>query len=185
MNNITRFDRATVQFTPNISVDGYRTPSGEFRVGMTGASTALGFASNWLSRATSRDGKALEALQGMGFTGYHIEASVARDGKSGASLVDTISLDDFCVLITYAVQQKKLQAVALNVAFLKIPITDFFRDAFGDDPLSMEEKRLLFYKAYSKAVNWLSEDRYDVRSLWLAGDPKEIRGWNNSVNWIE
>ena len=184
MTNIIKFERATVQFTPNIAVDGYRTPSGEFRVGMAGASNALGFAPNWLSRVTTRDGKALKALQGMGFTGYQLQSSVARDGKSGASLVDTISLDDFCVLITYAVQQKKLEAIALNVAFLKIPVTDFFRDAFGVRQMTMDEKRRLFCEAFAKTVNWLQEDRYDVESLWLAGDPEELQGWNNSVNWI-
>ena len=184
MSNTIKFERATVQFTPNIAVDGYRTPAGEFRVGMVGASKALGFTDGWLLKLVTRDGKALKALRSIGYEGNQLEASVSRD-QGGASLVNTISLDDFCVLITYAVQQQKLQAIALNVAFLKIPVTDFFRDAFGEGQLTMEEKRRMFYEAFTKTINWLRDDRYDVESLWLAGDPAELQGWNNAVNWIQ
>lgn len=183
--SIIRFERRTVQFTKNISVDGYQMPDGEFRVGLAGASKALGFADNWISRLTSREGKTLKALQGMGFTGYQIEGMVARDEKSGASAVNTISLKDFGVLVIYAVQQSKPQALALNLAFLEMSLNDFFRDAFGEKPLTMEEKRALFYKSYAATINWLQEDLADVESLWLAGDPQEIQSWNESVVWID
>ena len=184
MTNTTRFERAIVRFTPGLSVDGYKMPDGEFRVGTAGASRLVGFSDNWLSRLTSRGGKTLKALQGMGFTGYQKEGSVARSDVSGASLVNTISLNDFCVLVTYAVQEKKIEAIALNIAFLQIPVTDFFRDAFGEKRLSIEEVRAKFCAAYSQTINWLQEDRYEIEELWLAGDPLEIQNWNSSIRWV-
>lgn len=182
--SIVRFERRIVQFTENISVDGYRMPDGEFRVGLAGASKAVGFAGNWISRLTSREGKTLKALQGMGFTGYQNEGIVARDDASGASTVNTISLRDFGVLVIHGVQQGKTEAIALNLAFLEMSLSDFFRDAFGEVPLTIDEKRKLFYKAYAATIDWMKEDRKDVESLWLAGDPQELKDWNNSINWL-
>lgn len=78
-NNLSRFERATVVFAPGLEVDGYQTPSGEFRVGMASASKVVGFAGNWLSRLTTREGKALKALQSLGYTGYHLQGRVLHD----------------------------------------------------------------------------------------------------------
>ena len=58
--------RATIEYVEGISVDGYMMPNGEFRVGMVGASLALGYAENWLTQITSRVGKASKTLERMG-----------------------------------------------------------------------------------------------------------------------
>jgi len=50
MNGPTiRAERATVEFFDGLSVDGYRMPNGEFRVGLAGASRTLGYEREWLA----------------------------------------------------------------------------------------------------------------------------------------
>ena len=161
-NNI-RFERANVTFARGLSVDGYMMPDGEFRVGMAGASAILGFANNWLSRTTTRDGKALKALRSLGYRGYIIEGKVKND--RGATTASTISLDDFALLILYAATQAKSEAVALQIAITKMSLNDFFRDAFGRRPLTIEEKRQLFYRNYAATLDWLEEDRADWKLI--------------------
>lgn len=59
-NTIITFERAFVKFSDDLAVDGYRSPSGEFRVGMASASVVLGYEKDWLSRAVRREGTTLE-----------------------------------------------------------------------------------------------------------------------------
>ena len=52
-------------------------------------------------------------------------------------------------------------------------IIDFFRDSFNDVPLTIQEKRSLFYKTYAESLSvedWLEMDREDVTDLILPGD---------------
>ncbi|MGL5061723.1 MAG: hypothetical protein ACRC62_17280, partial [Microcoleus sp.] len=77
----------------------------------------------------------------------------------------TISLEDFTYLTLFAATQGKAKAIAINKALIHMSYLDFFRDAFGDRPLSIEEKRELFYKTYAATINWLLEDREDTRNL--------------------
>jgi hypothetical protein len=174
MNDITRIDRATVKFFDGLEVDGYRMPNGDFRVGITGASQAIGFSKGWLSQVHSREGEALKALQGLGFTGSQQIGTVEREGKSGSSQINTISLDDFALLILYGAMKGKKQAIALQLSLTKMSINDFFREAFGERQLSVEEKRAEVYKKYASTINWLAEDRrewalIEEQELFLAG----------------
>lgn len=157
---MTTFKRAPVEFCPGISVDGYQASSGEYRVGITGASLVLGYGKQWLSQVLSRDGKTLKALQSVGFTGSQFEGAVQERsaGISGASQVKTISLEDFKTLILYASSQGKKPAIALNRALVGIALEDFFRDAFGQQPLTIDEKRDQFYREYAASIShqeWL------------------------------
>lgn len=159
---LERFERKTVVFCDMVSVDGYMLPNEEFRVGVASASKALGFAENWLSRELTKiDGKALKSLQAMGFTAYQKTGFVSRDNVSGASKVTTISLDDFVLLVAYATAKNKKPAFALQLALTKMAINDFFREAFGLSPLTIEQKRQLFYKDYAKTIDWAMEDLLD------------------------
>lgn len=170
-------ERKTVVFSEEIKIDGYRMPNGEFRVSVTGASVILGFGKQWLSRVpTSRPGT-LKALQGIGFTGSQLTVKVARETVSGASNVHTISLDDFNCLIAYAAMLGKKPAIALQLSLSKIALVDFFRDAFFEIPLTMEEKRNIFYQTYASMFNredWLNMDREDVQNLILPGDEQSL-----------
>lgn len=163
--NIIRLERAIVKFCDGLTVDGYRLPNGEFRVGITGASTVLGFAKSWLSQVHTRQGKALKALQGLGFEGFTLEGVVSRDDISGSSKVKTISLNDFALLILYGATQKKKEAIALQLALTKMSLMDFFMEAFGEEPLTMKEKHKLFYKDYGKTINWFEEDLHDFNVI--------------------
>lgn len=183
MNEPIRAERATVRFFDGLEVDGYRLPSGEFRVGMTGASTVLGYSKSWLSQVHSSRPKTLKTLQGLGFTGSQLPVKVGRTDKSGASDSLTLSLDDFNTLILYAASKGKKAALALQKALTTVALNDFFRDAFDEPPLSIEEKRRLFYEAYAATISpedWRNMDRQDILNLALTGDePHLLWGlWN-------
>ncbi|MEG4807915.1 hypothetical protein QUA82_09825 [Microcoleus sp. F8-D3] len=178
-----RVERATVSFFDGLEVDGYRMPSGEFRVGLEGTSRVLGFAPNWLYRTlTTNEGRTLKLLQGYGFDAYTGEATVERP-QGGTTTVGTISLDSFNICIVYGVQQKKKAALALQLALTKMALMDFFRDAFGELPLSITEKRRLFYDAYAATISpedWRRMDRLDILGLALPGDEPHLKKghWN-------
>ena len=96
-----RAERATVRFFEGLEVEGYRMPSGEFRVGLEGTSRVLGSAPNWLYRTlTTTEGKTLKTLQGYGFDAYTSEATVERP-QGGTTTVGTIGLDSFNICIVY------------------------------------------------------------------------------------
>lgn len=181
MDEIIRVECQTVRFFDGLEVDGYRMPRGEFRVGLTGASLVLGYKENWLRRILSRGGTALNALRGLGFT-EQIE-EVVRETSRGDREVRTIGLRDFNRLIAYAVADGKKAALALQLALTEVALNDFFVDAFGEPPLTIEEKRRLFYEAYAATIspeNWRGMDREDILRLALPGDePHLLWGlWN-------
>ena len=182
-NEPIRAEKATVRFFDGLEVDGYRMPSGEFRVGLEGTSRVLGFAPNWLYRTlTKNEGRTLKTLQGYGFDAYTSEATVERP-QGGTTTVGTIGLDSFNICIVYGVQQKKKAALALQLALTKMALMDFFRDAFGEPPLSIAEKRRLFYAAYAATISpedWRRMDRLDILRLALPGDEPHLRKgrWN-------
>ena len=187
MNNLSenqpvRSEQATVRFFDGLEVKGWRMPSGEFRIGLEGASSVLGFAENWLSRTlTSNKGKTLKTLQGYGFDDYLIQGTVDRP-QGGSTSIKTISLDSFNCCIVYAVQQGKKPAIALQKSFAKIALNDFFRDAFGERPLSIEEKRRLFYETYAASISPVLRremDREEILALALPGDEPQLLGWNS------
>lgn len=109
-NNLSKFERAIVTFAPGVFVDCYETPSGEFRIGMTGASKVLGFAKNWLGRVTNNP-QLLDSLVQMGFSGEIVTGFVT--GKTGKQLVSTISESDFRVLVSYAASTGNKKALEL------------------------------------------------------------------------
>ena len=69
-------------------------PIGEYRVGLSSASKAIGYSEKWLRRVLSRSGTTAKALQGLGFSGQFLK--VVRESNQGNSYSErTISLDDF------------------------------------------------------------------------------------------
>jgi hypothetical protein len=159
-------------------------PNGEFRVGIEGASLVLGYAGNWLYRTLTRKGnKTLKALEGLGFDAYTIPALVDRP-QGGTTDVDTIGLRDFNRLISYAVFDGKKAALALQLALTDVALNDFFRDAFGEPPLTIAEKRKIFYETYARAISpedWRQMDREDILRLALFGDEPHLQDgqWNS------
>lgn len=175
--DVIKAERQTVLFVEGITVDGYRMPNGEFRVGITSASTVLGYSKEWLSRVASERPKTLKALQGLGFTGCQLAVRITRENKSGASSAYTINLSDFNCLLAYAASQGKKPALAMQLALTGVALVDFFRDAFSEMPLTTEEKRNIFYQTYSSTFSkedWLSMDREDIKNLSLPGDEQSL-----------
>jgi hypothetical protein len=182
MEEPIRVERQTVVFFEGLSVDGYRMPSGEFRVGITGASKVLGYPENWLFRILGgQSSKSLKALQGLGFTEETVK--IVSETIRGDREAQTIGLRDFNRLISYAVFDGKKAALALQLALTEVALNDFFIDAFGEPPLTIEEKRRLFYEAYAATISpedWRRMDREDILKLALAGDEPQLRDglWN-------
>jgi len=121
-------------------------------------------------------------LQGIGFT-QKIQEVVAQSEQGNYISAGTISLDDFNRLIVYAVSKGKKAALALQLSLTKLALNDFFRDAFGEPPLSIEEKRRLFYEAYAATISpddWRRMDRIDILKLALLGDESHLKDgrWN-------
>ncbi|MGD1805831.1 hypothetical protein ACP6PL_10385 [Dapis sp. BLCC M126] len=176
MNETVKAKRAIISFCPGIEVEGFELPDGSYHVSITTASMAIGFAKNWLSRNISRSGNTFKALQLIGFTSLVSEVVTPSDG--GEQLSKLISIDDFSRMIIYAASKGKKEAIALNMALTKMSLTDFFRDAFGARPLTIEEKRKAFYETYVASLGWegwLIMDRWEDEIilesyLFLTGD---------------
>jgi len=165
--------RATVKFCEGVEVDGYKMPDGSYRVGLSGTSILLGYEKAWLSQMVRKQQKALKVLQSEGFTGCQFEVSVDRDDVSGASKVQTISLDDLTHLIIYAAGKGKPKAIALNKAIVGTTLYSYFRQSFGDKELTTEEKQAVF-------AGYYYED--ETEEYILPGDDNPH--WNNSSNLI-
>lgn len=180
--SVIRAERQTVTFFEGLEVDGYRMPSGQFRVGLEGASKVLGYDRGWLGRSLNRSGSTAKALQGLGFTSQ-IQKVAAQSTQGNDIEANTVSLEDFNRLIVYAVSKGKKAALALQLSLTQLALNDFFRDAFGEPPLSIEQKRRLFYEAYAAAISpeqWRQMDRLDILRLALPGDEPHLRDglWN-------
>ena len=102
--------RAMIQFCDSQAVEGYRMPNGEYRVGLSSASEALGYSEEWLRRAINRSGTTIKALHSMGFSGKILK--VSRESIKGDRESRTISLDDFKHLINYAANKGKQKAIS-------------------------------------------------------------------------
>ncbi|MGL5062074.1 MAG: hypothetical protein ACRC62_19040, partial [Microcoleus sp.] len=113
-DEMIRAERATVTFFDGLTVDGYKMPNGEFRVGLAGASRAVGYEREWLSDVVSlKAPRTAKTLQGLGFT--ENTQKVSAQSEQGNLYEDrTINLDDFNSCIIYAVQQGRKAAIALN-----------------------------------------------------------------------
>jgi hypothetical protein len=181
-----RAERQTVKFFDGLEVDGYRMPDGEFRVGLTGASLVLGYSENWLSRLLDRKtGTSIKALQGLGFSEQ--TQKVVSESSKGLRKAETVSLRDFNRLIVYTVSRRKKAALALQLSLTEVSLVDFFRDAFGEPPLSIEQKRQLFYETYAATISpedWRRMDKQDILRLALPGDEPQLKDglWNS---WVE
>jgi hypothetical protein len=181
-----RAERQTVTFFDGLEVDGYRMPDGEFRVGLSGASRVLGFDKDWLKNTFRKSPRTVKALQGLGFS--QKTQKVTAQSNQGNWFEDrTLNLNDFNRLIVYATSKGKKAALALQLSLTKMALMDFFRDAFGEPPLSIEEKRQLFYETYAATISpedWRRMDKQDIIRLALPGDEPQLKDglWND---WID
>jgi len=155
--------RKTIKFCPSVDVEGFLLPDGEFRVGKSSASLALGYQKDYLSRLPKKSEKQFKALLGEGYADSPV--SVEVDIERGSVRSETISLNDFEAFIFFSAYRGKKEAIAIQRAITRTGLEDWFRLSFGQQQLTLEEKRDRFYKSYAATINWLEEDRKDWRVI--------------------
>lgn len=167
--SLVKAERVIVNFGNGIKLEGYRLPNGEFRVGKTSASLALGYGKDWVRRiiegVAKKEGKTSKTLIEWGFSGVAFSVHVPSSNNFGYIKADTISLQDFRQLIKLAAKRGKPEAEAFLDALIDIGLEDWFRLSFGEDQLSLQEKRSMFYKVYAQSLNWHEEDQEDWKLI--------------------
>jgi hypothetical protein len=156
--------RANIQLSDTLTVDGYMLPDGEFRAGIAGSSVLLGYAKNWFNRLQSEAPNKVKALQAGGFTGYVQPVTIPRDsGLRGASRAQT-------TLITVEALSGNKRAIALQAAFTIEGLDGRFREAFGVQQRTADERRRFFGLTYGEFLEALAENREELEALRLPGD---------------
>ncbi len=150
MSDIIRSIRAEMVLG-NRSIDCYLFPDGEKRIGIGGASIAIGHGKEYLGRLQKTESKALKELQGMGFTGRtkDTEVKIAR----GATRSKTISSRDFTKLITWdAVVNNNQDSIILLAAFAETGLDDILEKVFTRQSLDFLLEKIVHYS------KWTMED---------------------------
>lgn len=178
--------RATVKFCEDIEIDGYLLPDGEFRVGKASIAKALGYSKDWVRRVISGvaldENKKAETITQSAFSGVALTVEVPSPTNVGWVKADTLCLKDFRQLVKLAAKRGKPKAEAILDAIIDTGLEDWFRLSFGIEQLTLEEKRDRFYKSYAETINWLEQDKAEVKYLELPGD--DSSHWNNATNLI-
>lgn len=143
-------ERKTVKLMGVLEVETVRSPSGEFRIEKSQGAIALGYAAPWMAQLF-RSEATLQALKGKGFTAESIAIGDA----------DTMSISDFVKLVQYAAERGNELAKAYVAASVERSTTDDIREAWGEERLSLEERRAMFYKAIAAQMS---------ETDWKAGD---------------
>ena len=159
MADFTKFLRAELPLSADISIDCYMMPNGEKRIGITGAALSAGRAKNYLSRImdTKNQSKQLEGLQSLGFTGYLSEGKVIRHEVSGASIVRTISVRDYTKYITWeAVANGKKEAIIILAALAETGLENALDLLFTGRSVEFLLEKIQHYST------WTNEDLREV-----------------------
>lgn len=180
-NNIVKAVRATVKFSEQIQVDGYLLPDGEFRVGKTSISNALGYSKMWVGRKIKEAQTLVTSLATQNGSNpsnivknkpQTIVTSLLkklsgeiRQIEVDGVIADTLSLDDFRVLIRYADRDDNFNAQAILDALLDVGLEDWFRLSFGLNQQTLEQKQAKFDQSYIVSIKWLEEDRRDIKVI--------------------
>lgn len=166
--NIVKAKRAIVLLGDGLSLEALMMPSGEFRLTLTSATHAIGYAKSWASGVfTGKNSKALKALQANGLNVFSaIEPVVIDDPAFKSNLkAKSIGLDAFDALLDYAVEQRKPQAIALNRALRRNTLIDLMHEAFRLPERTRRERVDSFIKEFARQLthqDWLDMDREDV-----------------------
>jgi hypothetical protein len=154
MSDIVRSIRAELELG-NRSIDCYLFPDGEKRIGIGGASIAIGHSKEYLGRVAKTESKAFKELQGMGFTGCTKDTEVKMD--RGATRSKTISSRDFTKLITWdAVANKNQDSIILLAAFAETGLDDILDKVFTRQSLDFLLEKIVHY------TKWTNQDLQDA-----------------------
>lgn len=161
---------ATIQLSDALPLDGYMMPDGEFRAGIVGTSVLLGYQRDWFLVLPSKAPNKLKALQEAGFRYDPQSVSIQRQGRGGATKAQTISLRELTTLIAIESLAGNKRAIALQSAFTLEGLDSRFRDAFGVQQRTPDEKRRFFGLTYEEFLEALAENRAELEGLRLPGD---------------
>jgi hypothetical protein len=164
--SIVRAERVDFQVAPGYAIEFYRLPNGEKRIGQASAAIVCGLARNYFYRVQSATPKQLEALMGLGYTGYSLPVTVDREHVRGASRSNTMSLDDFKIFVSFAAfDLGKKPAQAIVRGLVGVALESIARQAFGEESLTLDEIRSMLCRDYAKNVDWRMEDLEDAESI--------------------
>jgi hypothetical protein len=187
-------EAATIQIGEQ-SIDCYQMPDGSYRFSMRQVSELVGYASNWLSKATNRavaseyqkqakplsskksvpiPGQQLtvDILQNKGFKGVTVEAKIERS-KNAYSTAKTISLEDTTIVITHAAfTDHKSEALGLAEALLMESLERRADAAFGVKRTEEErnQRLALRIKRVETRRNWTDVIKDHLEKQGLTGD---------------
>lgn len=154
MSDIVRSIRAELNLGDKI-IDCYLFPNGEKRIGIGGASIAVGRSKEYLGRLQKTESKALKALADIGYTGCTEETDV--EIKRGATRSKTISIRDFTKLITWdAVANKNQDSIILLAAFAETGLEEILDKVFKQQSLGFLLEKIVHY------TKWTTEDLQDA-----------------------
>jgi len=169
MSNLTKFVTAELSIG-KVSIDCYMMPNGEKRIGVTGASLAIGKAKNYLGRLQETGGKTLDSLYDKGFTGYIEQGQVLRNGVRGSSVAKTISTRDFTKLIAWdAIANRTPASIILLVAFAETGIEHTLDLLFQGKSVEFLLEKIQHYSTWTNAElqEVLAYNREELKSLRL------------------
>lgn len=169
MTDLIKAVTATIQLSDTLSIDGYMMPDGEFRAGAVSVSALMGYKRNWLLEIEDKSPDKLKALSDKGYRGTSL-IPIQRTGRGGTNKARTISLKDLTTLITVEALQGNKRAIALQASFTLEGIDSRFRDAFGVQQRTADEKRRFFGMTYEEFLEALAENRAELEELRLPGD---------------
>lgn len=150
MTNIIRSVRAELNLG-HVAIDCYMLPDGEKRIGLAGASLAIGQKSDYLSRSRISNTKAFKSLLETGFTDRVLEIDIELD--RGSTRSKTISVRDFTKLITWdAVVNKNTHSIILLASFAEVGLDDTLDRLFKNKSLDLLLSKIVHYS------NWTAED---------------------------
>ena len=91
-------------------------------------------------------------------------------------------MPDFNKILLYAASKGKKEAIALVGAQQDVSLLDLCRSAHCCQPLTIEEKREIFYKSYASTIDWLFEDRQEVNETWTFAEDRftDYANWSRS-----
>jgi hypothetical protein len=163
-----RSERVDFQIVPGYSLEFYRFPDGEKRIGKTSALKICGLSPAYLSNIESNSPKQYKALQQTGYRGWLRECLIERVsvGSRGSSISKTMSLDDFKIFVSFAAfDLGKKPAQSIVRGLVGVALESIARQAFGESRLSLEEIRSMLCHDYAKTVDWRSEDLEDAETI--------------------
>lgn len=160
MSDIVRSIRAELNLGDKI-IDCYLFPDGEKRIGIGGASIAIGRNKEYLSKSAKTKSVTFQKLKLMGFSGEIIETEILL--PRGASRAKTISLSDFNILMMFFVH---LQMKKEN-----------------KNPECVIRDKLLKQLGGSKEVS-TEAGRIDVLTSLEIIEVKQVNGWKDALGQV-